>query len=296
MNRYISEFEKYLINEKKASSNTLQSYLRDINQLEVILNEYKIPFDDVDTSTIKNVVARLQKTGRSNATIMRFLSSVRCFYKYLMSAKKVSFNPAVGISIEKKEKKLPEILTGDEINLLLSQPNSRDPKGCRDKAMLELLYATGIRVSELVDLDIEDINLSVGILICKNAKSQRFIPIHSTAIMALENYLNRVRNVMISSEQSRALFVNMSGKRLTRQGCWKILKNYAHKAKINKDITPHTLRHSFATHLLQNGAQLEDIKEMLGHADISSMHLYVDLVQKRFKDVYKNCHPRARVK
>lgn len=298
MKDFIGGFERYLIAEKSVSSNTLQAYIRDINQFKIILDEYQITMLDVSNSVMQKIVSRLKEYGRSNSTITRFLASIRCFYKYLNSINVTSINPAQGINLEKKEKKLPQILSSHEIELLLAQPNCLEPKGCRDKAMLEVLYATGIRVSELVDLDVDDVNLSAGILICKGNgnKGERIIPIHMTAVTAISDYLNRVRNVMLTIDHERALFVNLNGKRLTRQGCWKILKSYTKMARINKDITPHTLRHSFATHLLQNGAQLTDIKEMLGHADISSTQIYVDIVQKRFKEVYKNCHPRARVK
>lgn len=296
MKDFIEGFERYLIAEKSVSTNTLQSYLRDINQFKIILDEYQITMLDVSNLVMEKVVSRLKEYGRSNSTITRFLASIRCFYKYLNSINVTNKNPAQGMNFGQKEKKLPQVLTSNEIELLLAQPNCLEPKGCRDKAMLEILYATGIRVSELVDLNVDDINLSAGILICKGNKNERIIPMHMTAVTAILDYLNRVRNVMLSINQEKALFVNMNGKRLTRQGCWKILKSYTKKARINKDITPHTLRHSFATHLLQNGAQLTDIKEMLGHADISSTQVYVDIVQKRFKEVYKNCHPRARVK
>lgn len=296
MKDLIGGFERYLIAEKAVSANTLQSYMRDIHQFKTILDEYQITMLDVNNDVMEKIISRLKEYGRSNSTITRFLASIRCFYKYLNSINVTAKNPAQGISYKPKEKKLPQVLTNNEIELLLAQPNCLEPKGCRDKAILEVLYATGIRVSELVELNVDDINLSAGILICKGNKNERVIPIHTAAVTAILDYLNRVRNVMLSIDNERALFVNLNGKRLTRQGCWKILKYYTKKARINKDITPHTLRHSFATHLLQNGAHLTDIKEMLGHADISSTQIYVDIVQKRFKEVYKNCHPRARVK
>ena len=202
-------------------------------------------------------------------------------------------NPVEKVHALKSERKLPQILTGDEIQLLLAQPSGKDFKGKRDKAMLELLYATGIRVTELVSLDIGDINLEIGYIICKRQTKERIIPIYPRAASALKEYINDERNFMLD-ESSDALFVNTNGIRLTRQGFWKIIKSYAEKANINKDITPHTLRHSFAAHLLENGADIKSLQEMLGHADVSSTQIYTSIIKNKINEVYKNAHPLAR--
>jgi integrase/recombinase XerD len=202
-------------------------------------------------------------------------------------------NPATKLVPDKGEHKLPQILTSREVDLLLEQPQCTDAKGYRDKAMLELLYATGIRVTELIDLNINDINLSAGVVRCRSRDKERFIPMYPKAVKALEDYINLVRPQMIALPDEESLFVNVSGERMSRQGFWKIMKYYQKKAHIDKDITPHTLRHSFAAHLLENGADIHAIQEMLGHADISSTQIYSQLVKKQLKDVYNKGHPRA---
>ena len=292
---FLSEFKDYLCDEKAVSPNTLQSYLRDLEHYLAFLSS--VPMDNpiqADKAVVEHYVDELEKKGRSPSTITRNIASIRCFYQYLMLKDLVRINPAKDIKREKAVKKYPNILTGEEIDLLLSQPDTRDAKGCRDKAMMELLYATGIRVSELIDLNIGDINLKSGMLYRKSARSDRAIPIYPTAVAAVSNYISRVRRAIIGGEEGEALFINLNGRRLTRQGFWKIMKGYAEQAKIDKDITPHTLRHSFALHLLENGAELKDIQEMLGHADISSTQVYVHILNDRFKEVYNNCHPRAK--
>lgn len=296
MKDYCIGFQEYLVNQKSVSENTLESYLRDVEHFLAFLPELGID-DPVSASvdTINRYMAKLEGLKRSNATITRNVASIRCFYQYLILSGKTSNNPAKCVKLEKSQKKLPQILSGKEIELLLSQPNVEEPKGCRDKAMLELLYATGIRVTELVDLNIEDINLHTGMLYCKSGKNDRVIPVYSTAVTAIADYLARVRSMLISPDGGQALFTNLNGHRLTRQGFWKIVKGYAEQAHIVKEITPHTLRHSFALHLLENGAELKDIQAMLGHADISSTQVYVHLLNDHFKEVYNNCHPRARI-
>ena len=205
----------------------------------------------------------------------------------------MALNPARGIAPAKVERKLPQILTSKEVELFLEQPDPADAKGCRDKAMLELLYATGIRVSELISLDLAHLNLSAGFIRCPGRGKERIIPLYQTAVRALGDYVEHVRPQMVERPDTSALFVNMSGERMSRQGIWKIIKHYQEKAGIQKDITPHTLRHSFAAHLLENGADLRSIQEMLGHADISSTQIYAQLVNQKLKDVYNKAHPRA---
>ena len=295
MKDYIAEFKAYLVEQKGVSSNTLESYLRDLSQFSVYAASRQIEdLADADQKLVLEYVASLESMGRSHATITRVLASIRCFYQYLLMTGMVSDNPAKGVKVSKAEKKLPEILSNQEIELLLAQPDPLDHKGCRDKAMLELLYATGIRVSELIDLHIHDVNLEVGILHLKGARSERIVPMYPAAVKAIADYVLRVRPVIVLDPDSEMLFTNMNGLPLTRQGFWKIVKHYAQQANIHKDITPHTLRHSFAAHLLENGAQLRDIKEMLGHADISSTQVYAQIMKNRYAQAYRKFHPRAR--
>lgn len=289
-------FKDYLMNQKFVSQNTLQSYLRDVETYIAFLLTIAVedPLKAVEAN-VEMFIGHLEAVGRCPATVARHIASIRCYYQYLLLSGAVQENPARRIKIEKTEKKVPSILSGKEIELLLAQPNVMGVKGCRDKAMMELLYATGIRVSELIDLNIDDIDLVTGVLYCKSSKSDRAIPIYSTAVSAICDYTSRVRHSMINCDEAgQALFVNLNGHRLTRQGFWKIIKSYAGQAKITKEITPHTLRHSFALHLLENGAQLKDIQEMLGHADISSTQVYAHMLDNHFKEVYNNCHPKAR--
>ena len=288
------QFEEYLTETRKASANTRQSYLRDLDQFFVYLRSKNIKVFSVSKEQVQKFVQSLQSTGLSESTVTRMLSTLRCFYRFCILRELVEENPVMGIHMEKTKKKLPEILTSTEIELLLMQPDVSDLKGCRDKAMLELLYATGIRVSELIELNVDDVNLQLGILYCRSGKNERVIPIYDEARDAVSDYLKRVRNAVILDYNESALFTNMNGSRMTRQGFWKIVKAYTQSANIDKDITPHTLRHSFATHLLENGAQLKDIKEMLGHSDISSTQVYAKVVKERYKNVYATYHPKAR--
>jgi integrase/recombinase XerD len=225
--------------------------------------------------------------------VSRSIASIKCFYGYLVSSGCLAENPATKLVPDKSTQKLPQILTSKEVDLLLEQPECVDAKGYRDKAMLELLYATGIRVSELINLDISDVNVSAGVLRCRSKDKERYIPLYPAAIRALSEYIEFIRPQMLADPEDHSLFVNVSGERMSRQGFWKIIKSYQQKAHIEKDITPHTLRHSFAAHLLENGADLHSIQEMLGHADISSTQIYSQLVKKQLKDVYNKAHPRA---
>ena len=231
--------------------------------------------------------------GKSVATVSRNIASMKCFYSYMVDNNLIEKNPAISIIPDKNTQKLPQILTSAEVELLLEQPACVDAKGYRDKAMLELLYATGIRVSELINLNVDDVNLSAGVLRCKNKDKERYIPMYPAAIKALSEYAEFIRPEMIALPDEPSFFVNVNGERMSRQGFWKIIKSYQQKAGIEKDITPHTLRHSFAAHLLENGADIHSIQEMLGHADISSTQIYSQLVKKQLKDVYKKAHPRA---
>lgn len=290
---YLKEYEAYLKTEKKASLNTLSSYLRDIGQYLHWEECEGFTSDQADQEDIERYVKHLTGKGKSVATVTRSLASLKSFYTFLMSIGAVSVNPAKGITPAKVERKLPRILTSKEVDLFLEQPQPNDAKGCRDKAMLELLYATGIRVSELIGLNVEHLNLTAGFVRCVGRDKERIIPLYPTAVRVLSEYVNRVRPQMLEQRGENALFLNMNGDRMSRQGFWKIIKHYQERAGIQKEITPHTLRHSFATHLLENGADLRSIQEMLGHADISSTQIYIQLVNQKLKDVYNKAHPRA---
>ena len=287
-------YEKYLREEKRASQNTLSSYLRDIRQLSDYLDAHTdAELTSAGPEELAEYISWLKENGKSAATISRVIASFKNMYSFLCIRQIVSENPASGLVAEKAEHKLPQILTSKEVELLLEQPECVDAKGYRDRAMRELLYATGIRVTELIDLNIGDVNIAAGIIRCHSRNKERFIPMYAAAIKALNEYISLVRPHMIATPDEQALFVNVGGERMSRQGFWKIIKYYQKKAKIEKDITPHTLRHSFAAHLLENGADIRAIQEMLGHADISSTQVYSQLVKKQLKDVYNKAHPRA---
>lgn len=294
MEELVIRFLSFLEKDKRLSLNTLQSYRRDIEQFITYLSEMKIHnITNTNKTTVIAYLLHLQKKGRATSTISRNLASIRSFYQYLTKNNIISQDPTEELESPKVEKKLPQILSTKEVELLLDQPKCDDLKGYRDKAMLELLYATGIRVSELICLNVSDVNLDMGYIRCNKGSRERTIPIGSLSIQALNEYLMKSRNLLIQKSDEKALFVNVNGKRLTRQGFWKIIKLYKNQAKINKDITPHTLRHSFAAHLLENGADLRSIQEMLGHSDISSTQVYAQIAKNRIKEVYKKTHPRA---
>ena len=291
----ISAYENYLINIKQASANTVFSYMRDIRQFSDWLHQRE-NLDIVDASqlNISDYLAYLQEQGRSGATVSRSVASLKNFYSYVVSSGFLNASPITSeIRVERGEKKLPQVLTGKEVELLLAQPACVDSKGIRDKAMLEVMYATGIRVTELIDLNVEDVSLELATINCKGAKRTRAIPLYPAALRALIVYLRDVRRSMLADPSEKALFVNINGSRMSRQGFWKILKHYQTKAHIEKEITPHTLRHSFAVHLLENGADLGSLQELMGHSDISSTQMYTHMINQRIKSVYAKCHPKA---
>ena len=295
MRAYIKEFEVYLSTAKKASSNTLESYIRDLSQFASYCDSiYLRSTTTAKKADIEGYINLMQKSGKSAATATRVLASLRCYYGFLLSNGLVKSNPAADIRLNKPAKKLPEILTSNEISKLLAQPNSNDLKGCRDKAILEMLYATGIKVSEIIGIKMSQINLQIGILHLTSGKAERIIPMYPDAVKALTNYCLNVRSVVVADDSVEELFTNMNGQPLTRQGLWKIIKYYAEKAQIKKDINPHTIRHSFAAHLLENGAPLKDIQEILGHSDLSSTQRYAQLMRSRYAQSYKKYHPLAR--
>ena len=289
-----ADFEGFLVNTKHASANTLSSYLRDIRQLGDYLASYSSSdYLTADEDVLSEYITRLRGQGKSVATVSRAIASIKCFYTFLLNQGYVEHNPSGVLTPDKSTQKLPQILSSKEVDLLLEQPECVDAKGYRDRAMLELLYATGIRVSELISLNVSDVNLSAGIITCHGRDRDRAIPLYNAAIKALTEYIEFIRPQMIAAPDEKALFVNVSGDRMSRQGFWKLIKSYQVKAGIEKTITPHTLRHSFAAHLLENGADIRAIQEMLGHADISSTQIYSQLVKKQLKDVYNKAHPRA---
>lgn len=290
----LDSFTEYLITDKKVSKNTLQSYIRDISQYMAYLDSVGIKdCTGITAEAYVGYTTFLQSKGKAPTTVSRAIASTRAFYRYLCEKNFCPFNPAENVHAVKTVKKLPQILTGAEVKLLLSQPAEGDLKGIRDRAMLELLYATGIRVTELISLNISDINTEAGYIVCNMHTKERIIPLYPRAVEFLRIYINEVRPIMTDGEPE-ALFVNTNGSRLTRQGFWKIIKTYQRKAGIEKDITPHTLRHSFAAHLLENGADIKSLQEMLGHADISSTQVYKNVIKNKIKEVYKNAHPLAR--
>ena len=291
---YTAEYAKYLELERHSSDNTIASYVRDVTQFGHYLAEVeRIELPQCGEEHIERYMSYMTGRGKSAASTARCVASLKSFFGYLLSRGVVRTNPAKNTAPVRAERKLPQILTGKEVELFLEQPQCVDPKGYRDHAMLELLYATGIRVSELIGLNVEDVNLTGGFIRCASRGKERIIPLYATAVKALTDYVKDIRPQLILDPREPALFVNMSGERMSRQGFWKIIKYYQEKAQIDKDITPHTLRHSFAAHLLENGADLRSIQEMLGHADISSTQIYSHMVKQKLQDVYHKAHPRA---
>ena len=293
MEEQLNLFFGFLENEKKVSVNTLQSYKRDLKQFEKYLEISEEKYKDLTDEGIKDYIKYMQEEGKKPSTISRGLASIRSFYQYEAKNKVVEKDPTEGIQSPKIEKRVPSVLTSNEVALLLDQPKNVDLKGTRDKAMLEFAYATGMRVTEIISLNVDDINLETGYATCKNGKKERTVPIGEMSLKALKDYMLNARHTMIKDDNEKALFVNVNGQRLTRQGFWKIIKYYKEQAHIDKDITPHVLRHSFATHLLQNGADLKSIQTMLGHSDILSTQIYMQFQDESLKNVYKKAHPRA---
>ena len=293
MEKQVKLFLSFLKDDKKLSENTLQSYRRDIEQYEKYVSENKINYLKVTEETITDYMEYLREENKKESTISRSLASIRSFYQYLIRTKKIKKDPTSKIESPKINKRVPNILTSKEVELLLDQPKDVDLKGTRDKAMLEFAYATGMRVTEMISLNIDDVKLDEGYVVCKGRNKSRNIPLGSMSLKALKEYMEDSRPYLIRDEEEPALFVNISGTRLTRQGFWKIVKYYKEQAHIEKDITPHVLRHSFATHLLQNGADLKAIQTMLGHSDISSTQVYRQFQDVGIKNEYKKAHPRA---
>ncbi len=295
--KLINDFLIYLRDSRKTSANTLAAYERDLLNFNDFLATKKLSLENACSDDIGEFKSVLTASGRSVATVSRCMSSLRGFYKFLVGSNVLTLNPAVDVKNDKTEKKFFEILTEDEIDRLLSIPDVKDFKGKRDKAMLEVLYATGMKVTELMNLDISDVNLKMNYVRCRNGsgvKNSRVVLLYPKAVKALEDYITKARNYFLVSDSESALFVNVNGERMTRQGFWKLLKSYASLANINKSITPHTLRHSFATHLLENGADINDIKNILGHADISSTLVYSNYIKSKLDNSYLKFNHRSR--
>ncbi len=295
MKDYLDDFKLYLKNVKKCSDNTFDAYIRDVEHfIEYCTGQGISDVNDINSNDITEYLDYIKTNGKSAATKTRITASIRCYFKFLSTGKIVANNCAQEIKNPRNERNMPEILTSNEVLSLLSQPDLRDYKGMRDKAMLELLYATGIKVSELIELDISDVNLQIGIVHIKSLQHERIVPLYPAAVKHISEYINIARPVLVSDSNEKILFTNYNGKPMSRQGFWKIIKYYSNKAGIKKDITPQTVRHSFAAHLLENGAQLGDIKEMLGHLDISSTQVYAQLVKSKYLQSYSKFHPLAK--
>lgn len=286
-------FEKFL-KEKGMSDSTVSSYITDLKNFSEYLNIKNISnYENASSKDIDAYISSLIKSGKANSSVLRILATFRKFYKFLYDNMKIQYNPMDNVISVKSRKKVPSVLSSKEIETLLSQPDVSTPRGVRDKAILELLYATGIKVSELISLNVSDVNKYYGYIILNSKKESRIIPVYKKCLDILFLYMDNYRKDFMVKSDETALFLNSSGTSLTRQGIWKIIKKYSDTAKINKDITPHTLRHSFALHLLQNGADINDVSDMMGNKDAASVNVYTELLKNKYKDVYKKCHPRA---
>ncbi len=295
LQKIIDDFLYYLVVERGLAENTLASYNSDLQQFIRYLKNSRVDsFSKVNRGLLVAYVVKMQQEGRSPATISQHLAALKSFFGFLKRERLVDEDPTADLESPRQIKKLPLVLTVSEVEKLLSQPRSDTPAGLRDKAMLELLYATGLRVSEMVQLNVDQVNLQGEFVRCLGKGSrERVVPMGQVACFHLRTYLENGRGKLIKKTTEPALFVNQHGRRLSRQGCWKILKAYARAANIKKTITPHTLRHSFATHLLENGADLRSVQELLGHADIGTTQIYTHLTKKKVREVYDKTHPRA---
>ncbi len=292
MELIIQDFIDYL-ESKQVSKNTLLSYKRDISQLYAYLEQVGKKMFEATEEDLTAYIAHMQMLEKSNATISRNIASMKAFYRYLLKLKLVEKNIAEKLSSPKVEKKELSILSVGEVEQLLEQPNTGDLKGQRDKAMLEVLYATGIRVTELISLDLSDVNLNAGHIKVKKKNKERIIPLGNTTLRFLREYVENVRPLLIKTEEEPSLFINANGQKMTRQGFWKILKQYKEQAKIDKELTPHTIRHSFAVHMLQNGAEIKTVQELLGHTDVASTLMYTHVADMKLRDEYLKAHPRV---
>lgn len=294
MEREVQEFISYLHNVKKTSNNTELSYKRDLAKVCLFMEKRGISdVGAVKADDLKDYIKSLEEQKLAAATVSRNIASIKAFFQYMLQQGKLTNDVSHNLKAPKIEKKIPEILTMDEVAALLEQADGDSPKEIRDKAMLELLYATGIRVTELITLKVSDVNVSMNFILCRDAHKERMIPFGNKARTALMRYLDGTRDEIVEDKSSDVLFANCSGKPMSRQGFWKLIKHYAKKAGITADITPHTLRHSFAAHLVENGADLKSVQEMLGHSDISTTQIYANMNHNRIREVYAKAHPRG---
>ncbi len=293
MERVIREFVAYLHTTKKTSTNTEVSYQRDLKKFVSYLNSLGLKdIKEVRDLHLQSYINQMERENFASSSISRSVASIRAFFQYLFKEGRIQKDPSENLKPPRVEKKAPEILSVEEVDRLLKQPHQDTPKGIRDTAMLELLYATGMRVSELIHLNTSDVNLQFGYVTCHENGKERVIPIGSVSRRALIRYVDEARGAFVKDDEEKALFTNCSGKPMSRQGFWKVLKGYADEAGIHGDITPHTLRHSFAVHMLQNGADVKSVQEMLGHSDISTTQIYLSMNMSKMRDVYMKAHPR----
>ncbi|MCX8075333.1 MAG: tyrosine recombinase [Clostridia bacterium] len=292
MKLIVDEFIENL-KHRQASANTVASYERDIVKFSNYFENKSKKIFDLKKTDMNDYIEYLEEEGKSNSTISRTVASIKAFYRYLLNKKLVEENIADKVEAPKVDRKEPIILTTSEVETLLEQPDVSDLKGQRDKTMLEVLYATGIRVTELISLNVDDVNLNNNYISVKKKNTHRHIPIGNYASKCLQTYIENIRPLLIRTEAEKCLFINSNGQKMTRQGFWKILKQYKDQAKISKELTPHTIRHSFAVHMLQNGAEIKTVKELLGHTDIASTMMYTQMTNLGSKDEYMKTHPRA---
>ncbi len=292
MEGLINKYLEYL-RFKKLSNNTVMAYTRDLNKFKIYLKENNLDVKNIGIKELQKYIDAMAETNTKKSTIARQAATLRSFYNYLFKNSLVKEDPTEDLKLPKVEKLAPNILTTKEIEAFLSEPDNKSLKGVRDKAMLEFAYATGMKVSEITGLNVKDINLNDEYVICSTELGRRVIPLGKISIEALRTYLEESRPFLIKNDEEPSLFVNLNGSQLTRQGFWKIIKYYKEKANIDKDVTPHVLRHSFATHLLQNGADLNAIQNMMGHVDISSTKVYLQFLEEDIAHEYKSAHPRA---
>ncbi|MFD0897589.1 site-specific tyrosine recombinase XerD [Loigolactobacillus binensis] len=295
MTNQMADFKRYLLVEKGLAQNTVSSYTRDLTKFSSYLQQQKLTDFDQDRFVILNFLATLKQQKMANNSVIRMVSSLRKFYRYLVETEQLTIDPMQQVDSPKKQQHLPQVLSQAEITRLLAVPDTTNAIGIRDRAILEVLYATGLRVSELTHLKMAELHLSLGLIqTLGKGDKERLIPIGDVAIDWIQRYLETSRPSFLKPGQTEPiLFVNHYGRPFTRQGIWKNLKKMVQVAGINKDITPHTLRHSFATHLLENGADLRVVQELLGHADISTTQIYTHVSQKHLREVYNRYHPRA---
>jgi integrase/recombinase XerD len=297
MEPYILAFMDYIGFEKGLTGNTQAAYKRDLKKFLTYLTQYHptlLKWEEVTKKEIISFLAWEMDEGAAYATVARNLSSIKSFYKFMVMEDHIAINPTTDLETPKINRKLPRVLSIEEVDKLIEQCKVMLPLGLRDRAMLELMYGTGLRVSELLSLQIDDINFTAGFLRCLGkGRKERIVPVNNSSVLWVERYLARSRNTLVKSQYERTLFLNAHGHPLSRQGFFKLLAQYGEKSGIKKEITPHTLRHSFATHLLENGADLRAVQEMLGHADISTTQIYTHITRSRIREVYQQCHPRA---